>query len=189
MKNTIQAIILAFIAIIQFGCSHIQAPKVLSAYKLNNKSFLVKCSLREDDKISSSQYLAIFIKLTAEYYKNNKFPYFWLKEVGNDEIPKETLITTKDLISYCFPSSNGYFAKDFNAKQSNLEKDKCIQMIKQVRHITVYSYAENELNFNKPMWSVDEVLKDKELQKYIDAALKDLSLNNWEELKSTITFK
>jgi len=117
------------------------------------------------------------IKDAAKYYKANGIKYFSIKSFNR--VPF-VITNVEDLVSYCYPDAKGFHSKTQHSVDTNLETDKCMLSYSLKRSnagvsIGFQGYDENE-NPMLPKWSVDQVLNDKNVDKYVEALFDDLKL-------------
>lgn len=132
----------------------------------------------DEDEASDITNLAIFLKKAATIFKKHGIKYFYIENQG---IPK-VLNNFSSLVEYCYPDNGGYAPSDFGEKSTHLEQ-KCDTLHALKTNGTTYYHDENNLvialkgspkrRMDIPLWSVEKVLHDKEIQKYIDAAVKE----------------
>jgi len=129
----------------------------------------------KSNEASDISNLAFFIKEAAKIFKEHNIKYFYIE---NQNIPK-VLNNFSSLVLYCYPDNGGYKPSEFGDKNTNLEQ-KCNSFhalktdgttyYNDDNNIVIAMKGSNKLRIDIPLWSVEEVLADQEIQKYIDAA-------------------
>lgn len=183
MKKTFTLITLSLVALMSFGCSG-SAPKPEDGtpdggffyYKSGTSSVRYRGDLSYDgDAVSPVQDLAYEFQLAAEFFKSNGIKYF---KLGRDMNVPFILTNFDDVVAYCYPDNAGYRAGDFEVKSTSLETGKCKTSMKFTQgsvgaQALFIAVPEEKMNLAQPVWSVDQVLNDPSIRKYIETAYSD----------------
>ena len=182
MKKVLFLAIGILMAVLFSGCAGKQVepnPVCITNEGVSKSSITINVSLskKTSDKVSVIQEVAIAIKKAAEEFNKGGYEYF---DIDSKSVP--TLITNiEDLNAYCFPGNNGFHINE--TKSTSLEGEQC-KKIRSFIGVSLSFYPKKEPTFNKPSWSVKEVLSNKNIDRYIEAALKDGNFEK-KELKYT----
>jgi len=165
----VMILVVALVAIMVSGCStKTPGPMVVQNF---NTQIAVKGSYDFDmDKVSPVQNIAIALKKIAKDLKKENVKYFILQK----KLQVPPMITNfDDMISYCFPENKGFNAEAWTAGSTSLE-DKC--KIKTSENTTnndiVIEIYVVDKNFARGTWVVDDILNNKNIDKYIEEAKK-----------------
>jgi len=165
----VMILVAALVTIMVSGCStKTPGPMVVQNF---NTQISVKGSYDFDmDKVSPVQNLAIALKKIAKDLKKENVKYFILQK----KLQVPPMITKfDDMISYCFPENKGFNSEAWTAGSTSLE-DKC--KIKTSENTTnndiVIEVYVVDKNFARGTWVVDDILNNKNIDKYIEEAKK-----------------
>lgn len=131
------------------------------------------------EKTSTIQKLAVLTKKAAEIFKENGFEYF---TIDSEKRYPKILTNIQDINNYCYPSNKGFHMGD--TKSTSLE-DKCsieftITVMNSIVPVGVSISFRGIKNpsIDTPSWSVDSVLKDKNIEGLYNAILEDNKIKN-----------
>jgi len=185
----IMILVAALVAIMVSGCST-KTPGPMVVKKENNSvitSVVVVGSYDFDmDKVSPAQNVAIAMKKAVLELKKQNVKYFTM----DDYMQVPPMITNfEDMINYCFPENEGFNANAWTAGSTSLENKCRIKTSEKLNNNDVVIKLHSaEKNLGTGTWVVDEVLKDKNLDKFIKEALKatgqDIYFSNVETMFS-----
>lgn len=165
------SISIILLTIILSGCSLTPKPIL---YEEATTYVSMEGSFNPDiDIVSVPQNIGILLKKSAKIAKSKGIKYITFDSI--EGVPP--MITNfSDLIRYCYPKNNGPSASDWKGKSSSLEQ-KCNFKAKTstLRNEVSMKVLFTDKNFIMGTWSVDQILEDKYLQKFIDIARKDSS--------------
>lgn len=134
-------------------------------------------------KLSKIQNLAIFLKYAATYYKTKNIKYFKFNQAPH------IITDMESLVSYCFPSNNGYHVSDFRQRDTSLEDGKCALTEYNHAFILLGMREVEKRELSTSVWSVEEVLTDKVIDEYINAAIIDGGIKDWKDIYKVIETK
>lgn len=196
MKKVIFLVVSALMAFFMSGCAgkQVEPNPVYFEQRVYQDSLIVSSSINSDsEKVSATQKLAVVLKKAAEVFKEKGYKYFYIEKQGFPSI----LTDIKSVDSYCFPEHNGFHVKE--TKSTSLENGKCsLEVMKQKQKIVSLTFFPlKEVLLNQPTWSVEEILNDKNIDKYIEAALEDGEFENktiryisdWKEYDKIMNYK
>jgi len=176
---------LVLITLFATGCStKVAEPMVVwkKEARVGSDLFFEVKGTYDYNNVSTPQNLAIAMKRAALHLKEEGFTHFTL--IRKTGVPP--MITNfKDLISYCYPENEGFGSDSFTAGSTSLES-KCNLRVSpdQFESSDNRIYLEiksRKKSFAFGTWEIDQVLNDKDLNKYISEAKK--------EIKKKILFK
>ncbi|MGD9625311.1 MAG: hypothetical protein AB7U51_11700 [Arcobacter sp.] len=135
--------------------------------KVNAVSFHGSVETSSGDEIIEVQNIALMINKAAQTFDKEGIKYFYLTKTAG--VPP-MINNFENLVNYCYPE---YY------KKSSLE-DKC-NLTPTVNNSNVkmgfVGLEESALTYDKFVWSVKDVLNDKNIQKVISEALKEYDVN------------
>lgn len=183
MKNLFITVALLVLVLISSGCSNKQVlPNSLSYHSyVKNYDIVFRTTLHlDEDVVSVIQNAAAEIEAAAIWARDRNSSYFIIDP--KHRIP--FMITNfKDLVDYCYPSNNGFHAREFDSKDSNLESGKCKIEYKftdtDAVGAKIHFWSRKHPQNNMPVWSVDQVLSDPYIQKYKKALIEDAKFKNF----------
>ena len=158
MRNLVLCLIAIIVALGFTGCG---SPKFLDGVSPAGKDFngainrtnpennLKIMTIVESDNIKKK--FPILVKAAAIEFKKQGIEYFSVSRhlmngpFGFDSGMNENITNAKDMLDYCFPNAFGLEVKC--AKMETAKK-------------SFYTFKPEVKSFNKPLWSVKEVLED-----------------------------
>lgn len=194
MKKVIFLVISALMAVLFSGCAGKQIAKdpdpIHITTKIYNDGELQVSgvyiqkeynSAKEQEETSAIQKLAVILKESAEIFEKNGFKYFTVKY---EQKYYPTILTDiKDIADYCYPDNKGFIMG--KTKSTSLEKKCAFEKIIDTKNnssipvsIGITFMGMKTPNINTHSWSVDSILKDKNIEGYIKAILEQNNINN-----------
>lgn len=141
-------------------------------------------SAKEQEETSAIQKMAVILKESAEIFEKNGFKYFTVKYEQNEQNYYPVILTDiKDIADYCYPDNKGFIMG--KTKSTSLEKKCAFEKTIDTKNnssipvnveITFIGIKTPDINTHS--WSVDSVLKDKNIEGYIKAILEQNNINN-----------
>ncbi|MCT7910739.1 hypothetical protein N5912_02750 [Arcobacter lacus] len=171
MKKIINIASISLITMLFTACAPNEIPMKAYPNKNTNKvdyiSFDGSVETSSGDEIIEVQNIALMINKAAQTFDKEGIKYFYLTKTAG--VPP-MINNFENLVNYCYPE---YY------KKSSLE-DKC-NLTPTVNNSNVkmgfVGLEESALTYDKFVWSVKDVLNDKNIQKVISEALKEYDVN------------
>ena len=116
------------------------------------------------------QNAAVEFRLAAQHFKSLGIEYFMISP--RHKVP--FMITNfDDLAAYCYPANTGYAFDDIDAGKTDLQRGKCAiedKTSETAGGAHIWFIGKDERGAS-PVWSVEQVLNDRGIDRYIDAVM------------------
>jgi len=163
----VMILVAALVAILVSGCSS-KKPGPMLIVETQKNQIAVEGSY-DFDKVSPAQNLAIAMKKIAKELKKRNVKYFVLDK----KLQVPPMITNfEDMINYCYPENEGFNKDAWTAGSTSLENKCKLKDFNIFGNDIIVKVYVSDKNLGMGTWVVDDILKDKNMNKYIEEAKK-----------------